>query len=501
MTLVGMQFRNLVDCFQNNIEKSRWAFLLVFVIGYAITFTKFPDESTEFLIFNLIAFFSCVVLLTQLNRYQSDYTAIWLVFILFIAIYFIRFYWIAIDSTAIQVMIPKRVYIRIMEDKTLIDGFKISVIAFSVFSAASATLLYFQQIKNKPESLNISESAAFQWLIAKALFIVVPVLMLIFAIITHKYRIGEMGAESGEPLPFRLKGVIFYARFILIPLMILLIIYLAGRHGHIIAARLGIFLFLTHGVVEMLLRGSRSSILLIVLLLLFMVMAGGLKVYRKEKFLAFFVLILGLFMVPVMTEYRMNRLVEELPIMESIFTAIYHVGINGWSTLLHGIEFVFFRMPGLEAVSAIEAMTKAMALEPLGIQTFEILKSKQGVAGYLTNVLYFIPVEAATLSAPSYIGWFYIVGGVPAVIAGSTLLSIFVVVGWRLLNTNYLVCRPVILTFFLWVLFIAFTDGVLDSMTFMFVVGLIVLVVFEISMKLGARSYYGYLKKNAETSM
>ncbi len=212
--------------------------------------------------------------------------------------------------------------------------------------------------------------------------------------------------------------------------------------------------------------------------------------------LAFVVLILGLFMIPIMTEYRQLRLLEHLTVIDALTTSVYHLGINSWSTLLAGVEFVLFRMPGVEAVSAIEAMTRSMDLEPLGIHAIDVLKSKQGIAGYLTNVLYSIPVESNTLSAPSFVGWFYLVGGMPAVIAGAILLSILVIFGWRLLNSKSLVCRPVVQTFFLWVLFIALTDGVLDSMAFMIVVGVLVLVGFEIVMKLGGATYYKYINKN-----
>lgn len=486
----------LVDNLKSNKEKFRWVGLLVFVVGYIVTYKEYSHVSSDFIIYNLLALTSCVILLSQLNAYNKHYSAIWLGLAVFLVVYVIRFYWLTIDLDAVRVMLPSRVYIKIIEEKTLFEGFKISVISFSIFSIVTAALLYFFRIKMTTKVNVASKDAAYHLFIIKLFFAIVPLLIIVLAIVSHKYHIGEMGAESGEPLPFRLKGIIFYARFVMIPLMILLIIELSERHGHMIASRFGIALLMTHGVVEMLLRGSRSSILLIILLLVFLIISGGLKLYRKEKMLAFVVLILGLFMIPIMTEYRQLRLLEHLTVIDALTTSVYHLGINSWSTLLAGVEFVLFRMPGVEAVSAIEAMTRSMDLEPLGIHAIDVLKSKQGIAGYLTNVLYSIPVESNTLSAPSFVGWFYLVGGMPAVIAGAILLSILVIFGWRLLNSKSLVCRPVVQTFFLWVLFIALTDGVLDSMAFMIVVGVLVLVGFEIVMKLGGATYYKYINKN-----
>lgn len=496
MKKIERHLSDLIDNLKTNKEKFRWGGLLVFVIGYIVTYKEYSHISNDFLIYNLLALTSCAILLTQLNTYNKYYSAVWLGFTIFITIYFIRFYWLTLDFNSLEAMIPPRVYSHIIEEKTFFEGFKISVISFAIFCFITAALLYVSDMKNGSNLRYVSNDAEYHWLIVKILFVIVPILIFTLSIVSHKFHIGEMGAESGEPLPFRLKGIIFYARFVMIPLMILLIINLSMRHHHMIASRLGIVLLMTHGVVEMLLRGSRGSILLVVLLLIFLVMSGGLKLYRKEKILAFIVLILGLFMVPIMTKYRHLRLNQDLSNIDAISTSLYHFAGNSWSTLLNGIEFVLLRMPGIESVSAIEAMMRTMKLEPLGMYAIEVLKSKQGIAGYLTNVLYYIPVESNSLAAPGFVGWFYLIGGIPTVITGAILLSFLVVFGSKLLNSNWLTCRPIIQTFYLWLLFVALTDGVFDSMVFMFVVGVLVLIGFEVVMKLGREIYYRYSNNN-----
>ena len=472
-----------MTCFQNNLEKSRWLLLLVFIIGYAITYERFSYIASEYFIYNVLALSSCAILLSQLKSYEMRYSALWLTLAIFIAVYFVRFYWIVIDPLPVKVMLHTPVYKKMIQDAALFEGFQISVISFTILIITISILLFFSRQKKVSQDQAESAVTNFYWFAAKSLALLLPLLMVALAYVSHKYHIGEMGADSGDPLPFRLKGVIFYARFIMIPLLIIWLIYLSGRSGHIIIARLGVLFLVMHGVIDMLLRGSRSSLLLSVLLLVFLVMSGGLKLYRNEKILAFFVLIAGLFMVPIMTEYRMHRVVEHLPVMDAILTSLSIVGTEWWATLLRGIEFVLFRMPGIEAVSAMVSLDT----EPLGMRIFDVLQDKQGVAGYLTHEIYLITREANTLSAPSFVGWFYLVGGLPGVVVGSFLVTIVIMFGWKCLGSKYFICSPVARTLFLWVLFTALTEGTLDSMSYMLVVGVFMLFAIEMAMRVGAK--------------
>ena len=476
----------MLDYFHNNFEKMRWLLLLIFVIGYVITLERFSYIASDYLIYSVLAVSSCVVLLSQIKSYGTYYSAIWLTLGVFLVVYFVRFYWIAVDPLPVKTMLHTPVYNNMIQDAALFQGFRVSVISFIMLSVSISIMIFFS--RDRKDNLVNQRGAitSFDWFNIKALIIFLPVLMLALAFISHKYHIGEMGADSGEPLPFRLKGVIFYARFIMLPLLIIFLIYLSERSGHKIVARFGVLFLLSHGVIDMLLRGSRSGLLLSALLLVFLVMSGGLKLHRNEKFLAVFVLIVGLFMVPIMTEYRAYRVVEHLPVVEAILTSISAIGNEWWGTLLSGIEFVLFRMPGIEAVSAIIGMDTV----PLGMHAGEVFQSKQGVAGYLTHDVYLITRDANTLAAPGFIGWFYLVAGVPAAAIGSVMFAVIVVMGWRLLNDKYFICLPVARTFFLWMLFHALTEGTLDSMLYMLVVGMLTIFMIEFFMRVGGNVLY-----------
>ncbi len=475
-----------------NIEKMRWLLLLVFLVGYLITYERFIFVSGDYLFYNILAVASCAILLFHIKSYEVSYSAMWLTLVIFIVVYFVRFYWIVIDPLPVKIMLHTPIYIKMIQDIPLFESFRVSVIAFTVFSISIVVLLFIDRRILRTDTKPVDMNNEFHRFIVKFLFLFLPLLMVALAYVSHRYHIGEMGADSGEPLPYRLKGIVFYARFVMIPLLIMLLIYLAEQCNYIIISRLGIVFLMLHGIVDMLLRGSRSSLLLSVLLLIFLVMSGGLKLYRSEKVLAFLVLIAALFMVPIMTEYRMHRIVEDLSVIDAIFASLSIIGSEGWATLLHGIEFVFFRMPGIEAVSAMISL----GVEPLGEETIKIISVEQGLAGYLTHNIYGIPIEENTLSAPSFVGWLYLVGGTIAVAKGVIVLAVVVVFGWHSLRKKYFVASPISKTYFLWVLFTALTEGTLDSMLFMFIVGVLVLLSIEVFMRIGGNIIYPRLARS-----
>lgn len=464
------------------IAKIKWVLPLIFFVGYFLTFQYFDTKIVEYLAYNLLAFISCAVLLTQIKLFEQKFVAIWLVIILFILVYFIRFYWISINPSAVRVMLPYNPYMSMVQNNgAQLLAFGLSTIAFTSFSFSTAALLFFmtKQDNDVCQYLDSGRSVLFG-LIAKRSLWIVTVLILLLAYISYKYHIGEMGAPSREALPFYLKGIIFYARTIVIPLIILLSIYLAERSGHILVSRLGVLILIMHGVLDMLLRSSRSSLLLSLLLLVFLMLADGIKLRHKEKVFFSVMMTLAFFMIPIMTEYRQIRLGYNLPHIEAFSSALNVARKDLLMQIFKGLEFVLFRMPGIES---LWCMITARG-EPLGMHGIDVINSKNGIAGYLTYIIYPLREADYTLLAPSFVGWFYLVAGLPAIVFGSIFTGVLSLLGWRFLDRRYIESGPVAQVFFLWILFMALTEGTLDSMAYMFLVGLITIVALEVGLRM-----------------
>jgi hypothetical protein len=238
-----------------------------------------------------------------------------------------------------------------------------------------------------------------------------------------------------------------------------------------------------HGVLDMLLRNSRSALLLSLLLLVFLMLADGIKLRRKEKMFLGFIIMLALVMVPIMTEYRHFRLAYALSYMEAFSSALNAVEDDWLTKILKGLEFVLFRMPGIESLWCMITV----GVEPLGIHGIDVINSKNGIAGYLTYIIYPLRETDYTLLAPSFVGWLYLVGGLPMIVLGSLFAGALPVLVWKFVDRRYIEVGPVAQAFFLWMFFMALTEGTLDSMVRMFLVGLITIVALEISLRMFTR--------------
>lgn len=477
----------MVKKIEQIMNLSRWALLLVFVIGYLVSKTYFSFASFEYFIYNLLALGACAILLNQLKSFEYRYMAAWLVLIIIITVYFLRLYWIALDPTPVQVMLPWNPYQNMLLKKDLfLYAFKLSTVMFASFCVVCAWLLNylrdynFKKLSLKHEDLRVHK------LSEKVLLIILPPIMLSLYFLTYYYQIGFMGASSGEPLPFRLKGIVFYASVVFVPLLIALLIYAAEQCEHKLMSSFGILLMIVHGVALMLLRGSRSSLLLSILLLAFLVMAGGLKLQRNQKiFIGIFVLG-AFFMVPVMTIYRNLRVEQGMLLFEAITHALYLAQNDLAGTFLKGIKFVLFRMPGIESLWCM----LAQGVTPLGTRIFDVFASLNGVAGHLTYNIYPLKPEHNTLLAPSFVGWFYLVAGLPAVAIGGVLAALLSVIGWVVTSRNYLKCGLIAQTFLLWMLFVALTEGTLDTMGLLVFSGIACITIIELTLILFSAFLY-----------
>lgn len=468
-----------------NVSRIKWLLPLLFVAGYLATVGHFEGATFEYSAYSLLALISCVVVLKQLDLFERDCFAAWFTLILLVMGYFVRFYWITLDPWPVERMLPWNPFRTMIANRdALLEAFKYSTVAFACFSGAVASLLYFSRASAQPGF--VSSGGGIQpgaGNAAKWMLIGLVLSMIALAYLSYQYKIGEMGADAPDALPFRMKGVVFYARTVSLPLALLLCIYLAEHGGKFMVSRAGILALLAHGVTDMLLRNSRSSLLLVLLLLAFLVLAGGLRLRTGEKVLFGALATAAFLAVPVMTEYRQIRLLQGLPHMDALSGAINVASENWLLQFFKGLKFVLFRMPGIESLWC----EIALGAKPLGIYSLDIINSKNGIAGYLTYAIHPMKEGDNTLLAPGFVGWFFLVAGTPAIVVGALLTGAISVLGWKYLGLRYLRSGPVAQAFLLWMLFIALTEGTLDSMLLMLLAGMATVVAMELGLRLLAK--------------
>jgi hypothetical protein len=468
-----------------SVARIKWLLPLLFIAGYIMTVDHFEGATLEYSAYSLLALTSCVVVLTQLDLFERDCFATWFALVLLVMGYFVRFYWVTLDPWPVERMLPWNPFRTMIANReALLEAFKFSTVAFASFSGAAASLLYLSRTPARPGpasscgDLHSGAGNAATWML-----IGLVLLMFALAYLSYEYKIGEMGASAPDALPFRIKGVVFYARTVSLPLALLLCIYLAEHGGKFMVSRAGILALLAHGVTDMLLRNSRSSLLLVLLLLAFLVLAGGLRLRTGEKVLFGVLATAAILAVPVMTEYRQIRLLQGLPHMDALSGAINVANENWLLQFFKGLKFVLFRVPGIESLWC----EIALGARPLGIYSLEIINSKNGIAGYLTYAIHPMKEGDNTLLAPGFVGWFFLVAGAPAIVVGALLTGAVSVLGWKYLGARYILSGPVAQAFLLWILFIALTEGTLDSMLLMLLAGMATVVVMEAVLRLLAK--------------
>jgi hypothetical protein len=181
---------------------------------------------------------------------------------------------------------------------------------------------------------------------------------------------------------------------------------------------------------------------------------------------------------------------DNLPYIEAFSSAFNVVGKDWFKQIFKGFEFILFRMPGIESLWNIIALR----IEPLGISSIDVINLKNGIAGHLTYESFShklpFPMKTeidSTLMAPGFVGWFYLVAGLPAIVLGSLLIGLLSVLGWKFLDRRCFESGPVAQVFFLWMLFMALIEGTLDNMVYMFLVGLITIVALEVGLRMFIR--------------
>jgi hypothetical protein len=222
---------------------------------------------------------ACAWLLYRLDSMKPEVIAVWLVVVVFLAFYFLRYPVLLYDPAKVAIMNPVSISTIFLNDHTgLTEALKLASFVFVVFCVTSGIQLRNGLAKSDSNRtiLRHENPQILFWLL-----VLVPLLMLALGYVAFIYRIGQMGVDPGEPLPFRLKGVIFYARHVLIPLLILAIIYRATLASETRSVSVGLILLAMHGVSDAILRGSKSSLLLCLLLVVFLAASEGMRIRRK----------------------------------------------------------------------------------------------------------------------------------------------------------------------------------------------------------------------------
>lgn len=449
-----------------------WAFFCLLNLG-ATGYAIVQGQGFPVVAMFVVSLFSLMVMRAKVTDIQIENVSVWMVVTVFVLFYFARYPLLSENPLPAIATHPNSIS-NLFRDggvglKDALYASTFSFFVFSMFFALFYVVFRSNEKENKYSSCSRSEHISVQ-----ILLITTPLLMLLLAAVAYNYKIGQMGVDPGEPLPFRLKGLIFYSRLVVLPLMILAIINFGCRLDRRDFICIGIILLAMHGISDVFIRVSRSSMLLCILLLVFLVVSGGLRLKRLFVIATVVVVILSIISMPLVIEVRRILIHED---GTSIFNTLYKVLFlrdnNFVDLFLTGVSTLYFRIPGIETMWAISNSN----FPPLWEELQTVLVSPHGMAGYLTFTLYRIAPVEYVLFAPGFVGWWYLAGGYVGIAIGAVVLACVCVVLPRYFSRMATGNGPLFNTFFLWVLFLCLTDGALDSNFLLVAVGTVFLVV------------------------
>ena len=428
-----------------------WLIPLTFLAGQLIICIKSEVFDVRYIYLTIALTAVSIYLIRRLGEFSVVNFPLWLLLIIVFATYFIQFYWILLDPQITANSWFPSLHWLVYSPEVQFNSFLTATLGFIAF-AITAYIIAAKPIQSPKTVSNTSVNYLFAVSILTWLIVV---LMAVTSYIMYATGIGRMGAET-VTLSFRLGGWILHTRNTLIPGLILLLIWCSDNGGLKKYFTLGIILLLIHGITSSLLTSSRGVTLALFLNLMFLLILTG-RLNKQRLSFAATVIVITLMLWPVVSAYRYARMLDyKVPITTSLGEAVENLYL-GPSTyteeLANGLQAILFRT-GMISLFPIMGSD----FEPLGTGIFDTTVTEF----YTNDVLGFSP-EHISSSAPSLMGWYYLLGGNICVIIGIAMFTVIVWYCWPMLARLKLLSLPVSQAMFLGFVLGFSKEGSLDQ--------------------------------------
>ncbi len=409
---------------------------LFFLAGWLICKDSLGND-LRFAVASLIALLASSALVATLRRPIEGMIPIIVLLVIFVVGYFLKFYWMALavaadDRASLFRFLLPEVQPYLYTDN-LLRTFELSTWGYVAFCAA-AIVAVVTGLSPRGRAIIRTPGAK----VGKLCFIhtsVALILFLITALLTYGLGLGINGRENIQ-LPFKLTGLIYFLRSLLVPGLLFLVLVWSDRKGLRLywwAAMAGIIAF---GISEILVEASRGA-----LVSAFAIPLGALwltyRAFTKNRLL---VLVIALVLVsllrPALTIYRQLRAADSSEgIAQVVATTFYSVQVAApgasvqTSAYLGPFQEVLFRIIGVDSVLFFAPQPdEAMPLDRIAA----FLLRQEDFAGAFTRQ--FIGWQSGvSFGAPSLVGGLYWLGGTLGMVFGVFGMTLFFQIIWAYL--------------------------------------------------------------------
>lgn len=262
--------------------------------------------------------------------------------------------------------------------------------------------------------------------------------------VAYIYGIGRQGQFNEQSLPFKLAGMVVYAKTAVLPALLLLQVYWAEASGRRRLARVGALVLIALGLMDMFMLDSRGAAMKHVLLLVLVWWLAGFRLLPLDRTVLLVFLAVLLAAIQMVTSVR-----------------LYGEQTAGLSIdqILQGLNFVLLRITGVDQLMVIQYLGSPIPWD----EVWDVLTSPRGISGYYTTALLGVDENLPQTFAPSGLGWFYLVGGLPGILIGAAVIGFAATTLWTALDRVFAGCAPVIKSFFLVTLLMIVSEGSMEA--------------------------------------
>lgn len=438
----------------------RWLLLLFFIVGYFITWSHIREYADYYLGMSAMTLVFLALLLSRLDRPIRLALPVWLILAFYLAGYYLQFYWMLLDPDfffSVHWGLPSL----ISSSQDVLRAYTTVSYSFVLFCITGWVAL-----GTLPRTVRTRRIGSFvrteYRTVSLVLCLLVPVLMVLTTAAVSATGIAVMGAESVQ-LPFRLAGVIYYSRG-LIPALLALLVWTSDEAGLGRRTVFGLALALLYGLSDILLRSSRGALLsLFLLLFVLFVISGHLSAQRIRLFAS--VLLLTIFAFPLVTAYRWIRAanISSGADLGQVMAEVLGTSSASSASLLGaasiGAQSVILRLNGMSSLLPIVSSD----LAPIPPDQLGVVLGQTGTSRYLTFEILGYPPQYIGASAPSLLGWMYLVGGNELVLLGTVVFVLASWLIWRYMSLLRLRSLPVVQALFIMFIFSQLSEGTIDG--------------------------------------
>jgi len=439
-------------------------FPFLFLVGYFITAYRMEKNGIEYFFLTVLSMIVCWLLLFQIYKPIRFGLPIWIMFLLFIAAYYLKFYLFIFSPE----FAAKRFWLlpqMVTSEDILIKTYRIIVYSFVGICTTGWLLLATKRTQKINMLFQNVDSIKANWKnLTLVLFPIIFILIITTNYIMYTTRISIMGAKQVY-LPFRLAGITYYTATGIISTLLLLLVWVTYRKKYKLWFSLCISFIILHMALQTFLRSTKGMIVSVVVSITFLFAVRG-KLSKKQLFFIVIMISLIILLYPSLNVYRWVRLADpELKVLPAISKVLFETiprTYNGfWNVFISGFYSIIDRLTGVEGL----IMIIGVGFMPLGVRASQALLmfGGPGLARIFTTEIEGIPESVIHSSATSFLGWFYMIGGFWFVILGPIIFIIIMWSIWMWLLRANLRCWPIAAVALLSTMFGSLIDGNLEN--------------------------------------